>query len=130
MAQGEHVLLVGQGQCSFAMGALLIAQELLIYVILQEIRGGAVGIVFTGFGTLIIKAQKVYIRSESGTQYHILGATIVNRNGVKPVNHQMSQYERNQCSVRALKRELNSILTICKISKETLVTLCALIDRR
>ena len=106
------------------------AQELHICVILLEIRGGAVGIVFTGFGALIIKAQKVYIRSESGTQYHILGATTVNRNGVKPVNHQMSQYERNQCSVRALKRELNSILTICKISKETLVTLCALIDRR
>ena len=74
MAQGEHVLLVGQGQCSFAMGALLIAQELLIYVILQEIRGWAVGIVFTGFGTLVIKAQK-----ESGPQYHILEVMIVSR---------------------------------------------------
>ena len=102
------------------------AQELLIYVILHEIKGGAVGIVLTGFGTLIIKAQKVYIISESGTQYHILGATIVNRNGVKPVNHQMSQYERNQCSERAVKRESNSILIICKIHKEALATLCAL----
>ena len=33
------------------------AQELLIYVILHEIRGGAVRIVFTGFGTLVIKAD-------------------------------------------------------------------------
>ena len=53
-------------------------QELCICVILLEIRGGAVGIVFTGFGTLVIKAQKVYITSESGTQYHILGVMIVN----------------------------------------------------
>ena len=65
MAQGEHALLVGQRQCSFATGALLIAQELHISVILLEIRGGAVGIVFTGFGTLVIKVQKVYITSES-----------------------------------------------------------------
>ena len=47
----------------------MIAQELHISVILLEIRGGAVGIVFIGFGTFVIKAQKVYITSESGTQY-------------------------------------------------------------
>ena len=128
MAQGEHALLVGQRQCSFATGALLIAQELLIYVILYEIRGGAVGIVFTGFGTLVIKAQKVYTTSESGTQYHILGVMIVNGNGVKRVNHQMSQFERNQCSERALKRESNSIPTICKIRKEALASLYTLFD--
>ena len=92
-------------------------------------RGGAVGIVFTSFGTLVIKAQKASITIESGTQYHILGAMIVNRNGVKPVTHQMGQYERNQCICRAaLKRASNSILTICKLSKETLVKICALFD--
>ena len=37
-------------------------------------------------------------------------------------------YERNQCSERPLKRELNSILTICKINKEAVVTLYALFD--
>ena len=104
------------------------AQELLIYVMLQEIRGGAVGIVFTGFGTLIIKAQKVYTTNESGTQYHILGVMIVCGNGGRSVSRQMSQYERNQCSERVLKRESNSILTICKINKEALVTLYALFD--
>ena len=62
---------------------LLTAQELLIYVILHEIRGGAVGIVFTGFGTFVIKAQKVYTTSESGTQYHILGVMIANGNNLR-----------------------------------------------
>ena len=128
MAQGEHVLLVGQRQCSFATGAPLTAQELYICVILLEIRGGAVGIVFTGFGTLVIKAQKEYITSESGPQYHILEGMIVSRNGGKSVSRQMSQYERNQFSERALKRESNSILTICKINKEAVVTLYALFD--
>ena len=128
MVQGEHALLVGQRQCSFVTGVLLTAQELLIYVILHEIRGGAVGIVFTGFGTLVIKAQKVYTKSENGTQYHILGVMIVNGNGVKRVNHQMNQFERNQCSERALKRESNSILTICKIRKEALASLYTLFD--
>ena len=47
---------------------------------------------------------------------------------VRSVNRQMSQYERNQCSERALKSESNSILTICKINKEALVTLYALFD--
>ena len=78
-------------------------------------RSGAVEVVFTGFRTLVIKAQKVYTKSENGTQYHILGVMIVNGNGVKRVNHQMNQFERNQCSERALKRESNSIFTICKI---------------
>ena len=128
MAQGEHALLVGQRQCSFATGALLIAQELHISVILLEIRGGAVGIVFTGFGTLVIKAQKEYVTSESGPQYHILEVMIVSRNRGKSVSRQMSQYERNQCSKRALKRDSNSILTICKINKEAVVTLYALFD--
>ena len=128
VAQGEHALLVGQRQCSFATGALLIAQELHISVILLEIRGGAVGIVFTGFGTLVIKAQKVCITSESGPQYHILGVMIVCENGGRSVSRQMSQYERNQCSERVLKRESNSILTICKINKEAVVTLYALFD--
>ena len=114
---------VNMCMCSFALGVLLTAQELLIYVILHEIRSGAVRIVFTGFGTLVIKAQKLYTRSKSGTQYHILGVMIVNGNGVKRVNHQMSQCERNQCSERALKRNSNSILTICKMNKEALVTL-------
>ena len=91
-------------QCSFATGAPLTAQELYICVILLEIRGGAVGIVFTGFGTLVIKAQKEYITSESGPQYHILEGMIVSRNGGKSVSRQMSQYERNQCSETALKK--------------------------
>ena len=47
----------------------MIAQELHISVILLEIRGGAVGIVFTGFGTLVIKAQKVYMRQEAKLVY-------------------------------------------------------------
>ena len=105
VAQGEHALLVGQKDCSFATGAPLTAQKLHICVILHEIRGRAVGIVFTGFGTLVIKAQKEYITSESGPQYHILEVMIVSRNGGKSVSRQMSQYERNQCSERALKRE-------------------------
>ena len=128
MVQGEHALLVGQRQCSFATGAPLTVQELHICVILLKIRGGAVGIVFTGIGTLVIKAQKEYITSESGPQYHILEVMIVSRNGGKSVSRQMSQYERNQCSERALKRESNSILTICKINKEALVTLYTLFD--
>ena len=101
-----------------------------ICVILLEIRGGVVEIVLTGLGTLVIKAQKEYtgITSESGPQYHILEEMIVSRNGGKSVSRQMSQYERNQCSERALKRESNSILTICKINKEALVTLYALFD--
>ena len=69
MAQGEHALLVGQRQCSFATGALLIAQELHISVILLEIRGGAVGIVFTGFGTLVIKAQKYKKQKRDSISY-------------------------------------------------------------
>ena len=100
------------------------AQELHIRVILLKIRGGAVGIVFTGFGALVIKAQKEYITSESGPQYHILEGMIVSRNGGKSVSRQMSQYERNQCSERALKRESNSILTICEINEEVLVNFC------
>ena len=104
MVQGEHALLVGQRQCSFVTRVLLTAQELLIYVILHEIRSGAVGVVFTGFRTFVIKAQKVYTKNENGTQYHILGVMIVNGNGAKRVNHQMSQFERNQCSERALKK--------------------------
>ena len=69
MAQGEHALLVGQRQCSFATGVLLTAQELLIYVILHEIRSGAVRIVFTGFGTLVIKAQKYKKQKRDSISY-------------------------------------------------------------
>ena len=119
---------MGQGRCSFVTVAHLTTQELLIYVILHEIRGGTVGIMFTGFGTLVIKAQKEYITSENEPQYHILEIMIVSRNGGKSVSRQMSQYERNQCSERALERESNSVLTICKISKEVLVTLYTLFD--
>ena len=98
-----------------------------VSVNMHEIRGVAVG-VFTGFRTLAIKAQKVYSKSENGTQYHILGVMIVNGNSVKSVNHQMNQFERNQCSERALKRESNSILTICKIRKKALASLYTLFD--
>ena len=87
MAQGEHVLLVGQGQCSFAMGALLIAQELLICVVHNEIRIGAVGIGFTDFETLVIKARRPYIKSERGTQYPTQEAMAVKENGMSSVNH-------------------------------------------
>ena len=45
------MLLVGLRQCSFVTDALLIAQELLICVVHNEIKVGAVGIGFTDFVT-------------------------------------------------------------------------------
>ena len=42
------------------------AKELLIYVILHEIRGGAVRIVFTGFGTLVIRLRKYIQEAKAG----------------------------------------------------------------
>ena len=60
---------VNMCMCSFALGVLLTAQELLIYVILHEIRSGAVRIVFTGFGTLVIKAQKYKKQKRDSISY-------------------------------------------------------------
>ena len=58
MAQREHVWLLVQGQSSFATNALLITQEMLIYVIQREIKGGGAGNVFTGCETPVIKTLK------------------------------------------------------------------------
>ena len=81
------MLLVGLRQCSFVTDALLIAQELLICVVHNEIRVGAVGIGFTDFETLVIKARRPYIKSERGTQYPTQEAMAVKENGVSSVNH-------------------------------------------
>ena len=81
------MLPVGLRQCSFVTDALLIAQELLICGVHNEIRVGAVGIGFTDFETFVIKARRPYIKSERGTQYPTQEAMAVKENGVSSVNH-------------------------------------------
>ena len=81
------MLLVRLRQCSFVTDALLIAQELLICVVHNEISVGAVGIGFTDFETLVIKARRPYIKSGRGSQYPTQEAMAVKENGVSSVNH-------------------------------------------